>query len=282
LLLRIRGGCGGTSVDALETVDELLGEGFAGFGPEEATADAAVFFDREGEGQKHLNILLDVFGGVFVEVFVGEGFGQPGCVEAEVDADVAVLLEAGIVELGAEAEDADGGGLELPEGVEGGGLVFGVRVGLKVGIGLGFGDGVDLRGPEEPAHLELVGHVVVELLGGLRYGALDDGTGGVLIFFGAGVVDVDALVGGGFGEADGVDAGCVDALARWVGAAADEGELAHDRDKGAGEGLEAEVGEPETEVELIGHGSSLALGCACWRFDREEGQGRLHRGCDGG
>ncbi len=38
------------SVDALEAVDEFLGEGFAGFGPEEAAADAAVFFDREGEG----------------------------------------------------------------------------------------------------------------------------------------------------------------------------------------------------------------------------------------
>jgi hypothetical protein len=38
------------SVDALEAVDELLGEGFAGLGPEETAADAAVFFDREGEG----------------------------------------------------------------------------------------------------------------------------------------------------------------------------------------------------------------------------------------
>ena len=32
-------------VDALQAVDELLGEGFAGFGPEEAAADAAVFLD---------------------------------------------------------------------------------------------------------------------------------------------------------------------------------------------------------------------------------------------
>jgi hypothetical protein len=38
------------SVDALEAADELLGEGFAGLGPKEAAADAAVFFDREGEG----------------------------------------------------------------------------------------------------------------------------------------------------------------------------------------------------------------------------------------
>jgi hypothetical protein len=99
----------------------------------------------------------------------------------------------------------------------------------------------------------------VELLGGFCYRAFDDGAGGVPVFFGAVVVDVDALVGGGFGEADGVDRGGVDALAGGVGAAADEGELAHDRDQRRGEGIEAEVGEPETEVELIGHGFSLAL-----------------------
>ena len=113
-------------VDALEAVDEFLGEGFAGFGPEEAAADAAVFFDGEGEGEEHFDVLLNVFGGGFVELFVFEGFGEPGGVEAEVDADVAVLFEAGVVELGAEAEDADGGGLELPEGVEADGLGFGV------------------------------------------------------------------------------------------------------------------------------------------------------------
>src|ERR1700722_14893973 len=100
------------------TDDELLGEGFAGFGPEKASADAAVFLDREGEGQEHFDVLLDVFGGIFVEPLVGEGFGEPWGVEAEVEADVAVLLEAGIVELRAEAEDADGGGLEFPEGIE--------------------------------------------------------------------------------------------------------------------------------------------------------------------
>ena len=105
-------------VNALETVDELLGEGFAGFGPEETAADAAVFFDGEGKSQELLYVLLNVLGGVFVELFVVEGFGEPGGVEAEIDADVAVLLEAGVVELGAEAEDADGGGAELPEGIE--------------------------------------------------------------------------------------------------------------------------------------------------------------------
>ena len=64
------------------------------------------------------------------------------------------------------------------------------------------------------------------------------GVGG---FLGAVVVDVEALVGGGFVEADGVGAGGRDA-----GVSADEGELAHDRDEGRGEVLEAEVGEPET------------------------------------
>ena len=105
--------------------------------------------------------------------------------------------------------------------------------------------------PELPAHLELVGHVVVELLGGFGDGVFDDGGRGV---FGAVVVDVDALVGGGFGEADGVDGGGGDAIV-----SADEGELAHDRDQGRGEGVEAEVGEPEAKVELIGHRDSLVL-----------------------
>ena len=119
------------SIDSLESVDELLGEGFAGFGPEEAAANAAVFFDRKGEGEEHLDVLLDVFGGVFVEVLVVEGFGEPRGVEAEVDADVPVLLEGSIVEAGTEADDFDGGGLALPEGVKGGGLgdLNGGRVG---------------------------------------------------------------------------------------------------------------------------------------------------------
>src|SRR5262249_8834627 len=106
-------------------------------------------------------------------------------------------------------------------------------------------------GPELPAHLELVGHVVVELLGGLGDGVFDDGVGGV---FGAVVVDVDALIGGSFVEADWVDTGGGD-----TGFFADEGELAHDRDQGRGKGVEAEVREPEAKVELIGHTSSLDL-----------------------
>ena len=77
----------------------------------------------------------------------------------------------------------------------------------------------------------------MELFGCLGDGVFDEGGGGVL---GAVVVDVKALVGGGFVEADGVGAGGGDA-----GVPADEGELAHDRDEGRGEGVEAEVGEPE-------------------------------------
>ena len=159
--------------------------------------------------------MLDVFCGVVVEFLVFESFCEPGGVEAKVDADVAVLFEAVVVELGAKAEDFDSGGLGFPEGVEGSG--FCDLIGGCVGS------------PELPAHLELVGHVVVELLGGLGDGVFDDGGGGV---FGAVVVDVDALVGGGFGEADGIDAGGGDA-----GVPADGGELAHDRDHRCGEGV---------------------------------------------
>ena len=101
---------------------------------------------------------------VGVEAVVFEGVEYPGGVEAEVDANVAVLLVGGVVEVGTEADDADGAGLEAPEGVE---------------LGVGAGGGGDVGGPEVPAHLELVGHVVVELLGGFGDGVFDDGVFGV-------------------------------------------------------------------------------------------------------
>jgi hypothetical protein len=234
-------------VDALEAVDEFLDEGFAGFSPEQPAADAAVFFDGQGEGQEHFDILLNVFGGDVVEFFVFEGFGEPWGVEAEVDTDVSILLEGGIVKLGAEAEDADGRRLKLPDGIEAGGFEAGIEVdggirGLEVDA---------LGGPKLPTHLELVGHVVVKLFGGLSYGAFDEGGRGV---FGTVVVDVDALVGGGFIEADGVDAGCGNSLV-----SADERELAHDRHHRGRECVQAEVGKPEAKVELIGHMDSLVL-----------------------
>ena len=66
-----------------------------------------------------------------------------------------------------------------------------------------WGSGV-FGGPELPAHLELVGHVVVELLGGFADGVLDGGVGfvgwgcdfGWLGGGAGGGIDVDALVGG--------------------------------------------------------------------------------------
>ena len=70
------------------------------------------------------------------------------------------------------------------------------------------------------------------------------------VFGGALVVDEDALVDRGFCEADGVDGGGGDAL---VVLAADEGELTHDGDERGRKCLEAEVREPKTEIELIGH-----------------------------
>ena len=129
---------------------------------------------------------------VGVEAVVFGGVEGPGGVEAEVYADVAVLFVAGVFEVGAEADDADGAGFEAPEGVE---------------LGLGGCGGGDVGCPECPAHLELDGHVVVEVLGGFGDGVFDDGTLGVGVFLGAGVVDVEALVGGGLGEGDGIDGG---------------------------------------------------------------------------
>ena len=106
-------------------------------------------------------------GGFGVEFALGGlaagGFEGPGGVEAEVDADVAVLGVAGLVELGAEAEDADGGWALLPEGGggvrfagEGDGLVgaaggdvveavFEVCVGVMFGVEVGTGGGFVVR-----------------------------------------------------------------------------------------------------------------------------------------
>lgn len=183
---------------------------------------------------------------------------DPGVIEAEVYADVAVLFEGGVVKLRTEAEKADGGGVGAPErveltgGVEGEGCVGAVVGAARAGVG----------GPEAPLHLEFVGHVVVEDLGGLGDGGLDDGGGGVLIFFGAFVGDVEALVDGGFREADGVGGGGLHPLGLHVAlvAAADERELAHDARKCGGKGFQAEVGEPEAEIELIGHDLIVAGG----------------------
>jgi hypothetical protein len=52
--------------------------------------------------------------GGLVEGLVFEGFEDPGGVEAEVDQQVAVLLVAGDIEVGAEAEDVDGVGAQAP------------------------------------------------------------------------------------------------------------------------------------------------------------------------
>ncbi len=251
-----------------------------------------MFFDGEGEGEEELNILLDVgcvvivvgglgaadgddsglvvlgrgvvivAGGVWrvvvVVVVVVGVVEDPGVVEAEVDADVAVLGEAGVVEVGAEADDLDSGGVGSPEGVEAG---SGVAIGVGFGVVAGAA-GAGVWGPEVPLHLELVGHVVVEVFGGFGDGGLDDGGGGVLTLGRAGVVDVEALVGGGFRERDGVGGGGRDALALGEAGgragAADDRELAHDGDERCGEAFEAEVWKPEAEVELIGHGPSLA------------------------
>ncbi len=62
-----------------------------------------------------------MFGGLGAGFFVVPDFflvENPGGVEAEVDADVAVLLEGGVVEFGAEGEELYGFGAALPEAVE--------------------------------------------------------------------------------------------------------------------------------------------------------------------
>lgn len=198
-----------------------------------------MLFDRESEGQQHLDVFLDVLGGlvtnvgvfpVFVVVFIEEEWG----VEAEVDANVAILFEGGVVKVGAEGEELDRGGKALPAAVE-----------------AGF---AGLPGPEPPLHLELVDRVFVEYLHGFGNGVFDER---VLLFnsLGAGVEDVLALVDGWRGEADRVRGGGGDPRQ-----AGDAGELAQDGDYGFRQGGEAEVGKPDGEVELIGHPFSLVAG----------------------
>ena len=64
-------------------------------------------------------------------------------------------------------------------------------------------------------------------------------------------IDVDALVGGGLGEVDGVGGGGGDTLS------ADQGELAQHAGERAGQGFQAEVGVPEAEIEAVGHDGSF-------------------------
>jgi hypothetical protein len=69
------------------------------------------------------------------------------------------------------------------------------------------------------------------------------------------LIFIDALVDGRLCPVDGVGAGGGDAGELGVGAAfaGDGDELSKHADHRVGEGLEAEVREPEAEVELIGH-----------------------------
>jgi hypothetical protein len=134
---------------------------------------------------------------------------------------VAVGFIGAVVECRPETDHADGAGLMAPHGVEAGGL---------------------LRNPQLPDQLELPGVVFV----GVLHGGGDDGSGARL--FVVCLVSIHALPGWGFVPGDRVDGGGGDARRT-----ADGGELLHDLLQRGGQGLEAEVGVPETEVELVGH-----------------------------
>jgi len=134
-----------------------------------------MFLNRQSEGKKFLDVLLDLLLGSFVEILVFQNLWRvqyPRCVEAEIHTDMAVLVVSAFIELRAKASDFDGIGLQPPGGVE----PFG-----------------RLRQPELPFHLELVGGVVMELFGSLSYGIFDLG---VIAFLRLLVIDIDALVDG--------------------------------------------------------------------------------------
>ena len=256
------------------------------------------FFSTRSVKARSFSTFLFDFGGIrFAEGFVLE---DPRGIEAELDADVAVLVVGAGVEVGAEADDADAGGGELPverafggqdfgfgaaglferEDVAGWRVESGFDVVMEAGLvedgfegllvlvgggGVVFGVvgawGFGLRLPEEPAHFELVGGVVVELLGGFGDGVFDDGVLDVGGVFGALVVDEDALIDGGLCPVDGVGGSGGDAaeLAGGFAFSGDGGELAENARQRRWEGLQAEVGEPEAEVELVGHKSIVVV-----------------------
>ena len=209
-----------------------------------------MFFYGQGEGEELFDVLLDAKGGVAVEPIVVDDLvaqGERG-IEAEIDADVAVAFVGAVVELRAEADDADAGGFEAPGAVELRGQAAAIEVVRGGEAGLGH--------PEAPAHFELVGGVLVELFGGFGDGVFDAGGFGVVGGLGAVVVDVDALVHGGFGPVDGKGAGGVDArvIAAFDAGRGDLGELAQNADYGLGQRGEAKVRVPETQEKLVGHG----------------------------
>lgn len=116
-----------------------------------------------------------------------------------------------------------------------------------------------VRQPEHPTHFKLVGGVVVKLFGRFGDSIFDDGATGVFRVFGAVVEDVNALVRWGLGPVDGISGGGGDAakIAAGLAVFGDERELAQHVHHGVGQRLEAKVGEPQAEVELIGHLSIL-------------------------
>src|SRR5690242_16698674 len=92
-----------SSIEVLKAGNKLFRQWLAGLGPQQAAANAAVLFHGEGKSEQHLDVLLDVPLRLVVHLLPSL-VHNPGSVEAEVDANVAVLLVAGLVELRAEAK----------------------------------------------------------------------------------------------------------------------------------------------------------------------------------
>lgn len=182
----------------------------------------------EDEGEQDLDVLRETLFAVFVKVVF---FLHEGCVQAEVDADVAVLLEGRVVELRAEAGDLDRCGLQLPGSVQ----AFAGDDGL----------------PQLPLHLKLVGGVVVQAFGRFGDGVLCQG---LFAGFGTVVEHEDALEDGRLIPSQRDGGRDADAIV-----AADLAELLQDGDELLRQGSETEVWEPEAEIELICH---REIGCA--------------------
>jgi len=177
-------------VDALEAGDEFLGEGFAGLGPEQARGDAAVLLDEQGKGEELFDVLLDVELGLLSRGWSSsgksstQGVSRPKsmrrCRSVRIPRRRRRDRSRGCARCGVRSfQGCQGcGRRDRPDRNRGrspGRAPARRRLGRVIQAAVG-GVGF-LQRPELPAHFELVGHVVVELLGGLGDGGFELGVG---------------------------------------------------------------------------------------------------------
>jgi hypothetical protein len=195
---------------ALEAGDQFLGEIFFGLGPEQSAGGPGIFFNLGGEFDKLLHVAADVVLGFGGEI---DFFMQEGCIESEIDLNVAGLFGGAVLEFQAVRREANERGLKNP---------------FFAGLG---------RSPEIPVGFEDVGVIVVEKF---------DDLGNRLL--GCDARTVAALEDGGLAPGDGLDGGVGYAAARRR-----KRDLAKYADGARENLGLIEAGEPEAQIKRVGH-----------------------------